>query len=86
MGDMRVICRYFLQINSTLYDVKNELGDLRTVFIIRSYPARGYSTNISHWILYDPATILNRDDFRYYSFGLPYGNAIRLSDVIMKCK
>jgi hypothetical protein len=77
----------FLRINDAYYNVKNEYDNKRTIFKIRSYPGKGYSTCYSPWLLYDPTSFpYNRNDNRSYTFGLPYGNAIRIGSVSCQFK
>jgi hypothetical protein len=74
-------------VNNGVYDnVPNEFDDKRTLFKIRSYAARGYSTNISPWIYLDPTTPINRNNIRYYGLAIPWGNAVRVGSYSMQFK
>jgi hypothetical protein len=75
----------FLKINNSYYNVKNEFDDRRTIFSVRSFPDRGFSTCMSPWILYENI-FSNPNDLRSYVFGNPYGSTIRLGEIQMQFK
>jgi hypothetical protein len=75
----------FLKINNSYYSDKNEHDDKRTIFSVRSYPDRGFSTCLSPWILYENI-FSNPGDLRSYVFGVPYGSTIRLGEIQMQFK
>jgi hypothetical protein len=75
----------YLKINNTFFYVKNEYDSKRTIFKIKSFGSN-YSTNISPWLLYDSNMITSPGDRREFHVGLPYGNAIRIGQIIAQYK